>query len=72
VKGTPRTISIRQISAFQLKRSAKKGCHLYAVHVLESTENKESNIEDYPKLQEFKDVFPEVIPGLPSKRDIDF
>jgi hypothetical protein len=66
VKGTPRTISIRQISALQLKRSFRKGCQLYAVHVLESTENKESKFEDYPILQEFKDVFPEEIPWSTS------
>jgi hypothetical protein len=37
------------------------------VHVLESTENKESNFEDYPTLQEFKDVVPEEVPWLPLK-----
>jgi hypothetical protein len=72
VKDTLRTISIRQIPSLQLKRSARKGFQLYSVHVLESTKNKESNIEYYPRLQEFKDVFPEEIPGIPPKRDIDF
>ena len=29
-------------------------------------------MEDYQVLQEFRDVFPEEILGLPPKRDIDF
>ena len=33
VKGVPRPISIREISALQLKISFRKGCQLYAAHV---------------------------------------
>ena len=29
-------------------------------------------MEDFHALQEFKDIFPNEIPGLPPKRDIDF
>ena len=29
-------------------------------------------IEDIPVLKEFEDIFPEEVPGLPPKRDIDF
>jgi hypothetical protein len=72
VKGTPRTISIRHISALQLKRNARKGCQLHAIHVLESSKKKESKSEDYPIIQEFKDAFPKEIPGLHPKRYIDF
>jgi predicted aspartyl protease len=35
VKGVPRPISIRDISALQLKRCFRKGCQLYATHVEE-------------------------------------
>ena len=28
--------------------------------------------EDFPILEKFKDVFPEEIPGLPPKRDLEF
>jgi hypothetical protein len=72
LKGTSRTISIKQISSLQLNRCARKSFQLYAVHALESTENKDSKIEDYPKLQEFKYVFPEEISDLPPKIYIDF
>ena len=45
---------------------------MYATHVLEATEKENPKLKDYPVLQEFKDVFPNEIPGLPTKRDIDF
>ena len=60
-------ISVRQISAMQLKKFYRKGCQLYAAHILEPTGD-----EDYQVLQEFKDVFSDEIPRLPPKRDIDF
>ena len=45
---------------------------MYAAHVVEAAENETIRLEDYPVLQELKDVFPDEIPGLPPKRDIDF
>jgi hypothetical protein len=40
--------------------------------VLESVEDDKPNLEDHPILREYKDVFPEEVPGLPLRRDIDF
>ena len=45
---------------------------MYATHILEPTGDENPRLEDYQVLQEFKDVFPDEIPGLPPKRDIDF
>ena len=45
---------------------------MYAAHFLEAAENETIRLEDYPILQEFRDVFLDEIPGLPPKRDIDF
>ena len=72
VRGIPKVISVRQISAMQLKKLCRKGCQLYAAHILEETENESPRLEDFHVLQEFRDVFPDEIPGLPPKRDIDF
>ena len=72
VKGIPKVISVRQVSAMQLKKFCRKGCKLYAAHVLEVVENDTPRLEDYQVLQEFKDVFPDEILGLPPTRDIDF
>ena len=45
---------------------------MYAAHILEATEDETPRLEDFHVLQEFRDVFPEEIPRLPPKRDIDF
>ena len=65
-------IYIRQVSAMQLKKLCRKCCRLYAAHVLEATKNETPKLKDYPILQEFGDVFPNEISGLPPKREIDF
>jgi hypothetical protein len=39
---------------------------------LESVENDKPHLEDHPILREYKDVFPEEVPGLPPRRDINF
>ena len=72
VRGIPKVISVRQISAMQLKKFCSKGCRLYAAHVLEAMENETPRLEDFHVLQEFMYVFLNEILGLPPKRDIDF
>jgi hypothetical protein len=72
LQGIQKPVSVRQISTLQLKKFSRKGCPLYAIQVLNSTEGKELKVEDHPVLWEFKDVFPEEVPGLPPKRDLDF
>ena len=71
-RGIPKVISVRHISAMQLKKFCRKGCHLYATHIVEEAENETIRLEDHLVLQEFRDIFPDEIPGLPPKRDIDF
>ena len=56
----------------QLKKFCRKGCKLYAAQILEETGDETPRLEDYQVLQEFRDVFPNEIPGLPPKWDIDF
>ena len=56
----------------QLKKFCRKGCQLYAAQILEEMRDETPRLEDYQVLQEFKDVFPDEILGLPPKRDIDF
>ena len=65
-------ISIRNISAMQPKKFCRKGCRLYASHVLEAKQNETPSLEGFHVLKEFRDVFPDEVPGLPPKRDIDF
>ena len=56
----------------QLKKFCRKGCQLYATHILEGPESETPRLEYFHVLQEFRDVFPDEILGLPPKRDIDF
>jgi hypothetical protein len=61
LQGVHKPISVRQISTLQVKKCCRKGCPLYAIQVLESTEDNKPSIEDHPVLREYKDVFPEEI-----------
>ena len=45
---------------------------MYVAHILEPIGDETTRLEYYKVLQEFKDVFPDEILGLPPKRDIDF
>ena len=45
---------------------------MYVAHIVETSENETPRLEDFQILQEFRDVFPDEIPGLPPKIDIDF
>ena len=60
MKGIPRSISIREISALQLKRCFSKGCQLYATHVEDPKNTKGPSLGDFIVLQEFEDVFEEI------------
>ena len=71
IEGIPRPISLRRVLALKLKKSFRKGHHLYVVHVEDSKEGKYLELQDYPIIQEFADIFQET-PGIPPKRDIDF
>ena len=72
VRGIPKVISVRHISGMQLKKFFRKGCRLYASHLLEAMVNETPRLEEFHVFQEFKDVFPNEIRGLPPKSDIDF
>jgi hypothetical protein len=71
MKGVPRPMSIREISTLQLKRCFRKGCQLYAAYVEDLDNMKGPRLEYFSVLQEFEDVFQEIL-GLPPRREIDF
>ena len=60
-RGIRKVISLRHISAMQLKKFCRKGCQLYVV------ENETPRLEEFHVLQEFMDVFPDDIPKDSSK-----
>jgi hypothetical protein len=51
VKGILRPISIKDISALQMKRCFRKHCQLYVAHVEEPKNRKGTRIEEFSVLQ---------------------
>eukprot|EP00253_Pinus_taeda_P033032 PITA_33032 len=73
MQGIKRPVQVRPITASQLAKCIRNRCQVYAIQVgYAETKNKENPLEHLPVINEFADVFPEEIPGLPPKRDIDF
>jgi hypothetical protein len=48
-----------------------KGCKLYAILAL-NEKGEVEGLENLPVVQEFADVFPEELPGLPPERELEF
>ena len=72
-QGIPKTISVRQFSAMQLKKCIRKGCQVYAIQVTNLLEKEDKpKLEDFAVLCEFRDMFVDEIPELPPRREIDF
>ena len=59
------------ISSHKATRLLKKGCQAYLAHVTDLNKNS-SELNTIPIVKEFSDVFPEELPGLPPKRDVEF
>ena len=48
-----------------------KGCVYHLVHVKDSS-SKTPSLESIPAVNEYLDVFPKYLPGIPPEREIDF
>ena len=54
-----------------MKRLLRQGCEAYLVHVID-VQPEAPKLEDVPVVNEFPDVFPAELPGLPPDREIEF
>jgi hypothetical protein len=72
ITDSPPLSVIQQISSLQVNKYCQIGCPLYVIKVLKYVEDNKPSLEDHPILIKYKYVFPEEIPGLPPRRDIDF
>ncbi|XP_043813425.1 uncharacterized protein LOC122721247 [Manihot esculenta] len=69
--GERRLLSSYVIFAMTTRKMLRKGCQAYLAYVVDS--NLEGpKLEDIPVVNEFPDVFPEELPGLPPDREIEF
>ena len=59
------------MTVIQAKRLLRQGCEAYLAHVIDLDKNM-PKIEDVPVVNEFPDVFPDELPGLPPDREIEF
>ena len=59
------------ISYLKARKMIRKGClyHLVRVHDLEA---ESPTLQSVPVVNEFPDVFPNELPGLPPKREVEF
>ena len=58
------------IFAIQAQCFLRKGCEAFLALVLDSKRG-QVNLEDIPVINEFPDVFPEELLGLPFEREVD-
>nr|GFC77111.1 reverse transcriptase domain-containing protein [Tanacetum cinerariifolium] len=52
-----------------------KGCHVFLAHISATKEDdkpKKKQVKDVPIVQDFPEVFPENLPGLPPARPVEF
>eukprot|EP00253_Pinus_taeda_P010307 PITA_10307 len=73
MQGIKQPVQVHPITANQLVKCIQKGCQVYAIQVgYADSKDKSASLNSIPIIQEFTDVFPEEIPGLPPRRNIDF
>ncbi|GJT73653.1 putative reverse transcriptase domain-containing protein, partial [Tanacetum coccineum] len=66
---------LNNISCTKTQKYLLKGHHVFLAHVtIKDTEDKsgEKRLEDVPIVQDFPEVFPEELPGLPMTRQVEF
>ncbi|XP_074346826.1 uncharacterized protein LOC141685630 [Apium graveolens] len=59
------------LTIIQAKKLLRKGCESFLAYVVDS-ERGSPSMEDIPVVNEFPDVFPDELPGLPPDRQIEF
>ncbi|GJR73805.1 putative reverse transcriptase domain-containing protein [Tanacetum coccineum] len=72
-KGEKSKLSI--ISCTKTKKYIKRGCPIFLAQVTKKeieNESEEKRLEDVPTVQDFPEVFPEDLPGLPPTRQVEF
>ena len=69
--GEKRNIATCIISTMTAAKYLRKGCKAYLVSIIEKDKQKVS-LKDLLVVNEFNDVFPEDLPGLPPEREVEF
>ncbi|TYK14495.1 putative polyprotein [Cucumis melo var. makuwa] len=70
-RGERKIIPTSLISALKVEKLLRKGCTAFLVHVVEVQQEK-LKPEDVPVVNEYLDVFPADLSGLPPNREVEF
>jgi hypothetical protein len=71
IVGRNQGFSLKFISSFQLRKSMRKGCKLYAILAL-NEKGVAKGLEHLSVVREFADVFPEELPRMLPERELEF
>ena len=70
-RGERKIVPSSLISPLKAKKLLRKGCTAFLAHVVNMQEEK-LKLEDVPIVNEFLDVFPTDLLGLPLDREVEF
>ena len=59
------------ISSIKMRKFLRKGNEAFLAHII-NKKTSEKNIQEIPVVQDFLEVFPEDLPGLPPNRQVEF
>ncbi|GJU72410.1 putative reverse transcriptase domain-containing protein [Tanacetum coccineum] len=71
IYGDRRKGDLKLCSVMKAWRYLSRGCHAFMAHVINTNFEKKS-VEDVPIVNEFLDVFPEELSGIPPERQVEF
>nr|GEW68726.1 putative reverse transcriptase domain-containing protein [Tanacetum cinerariifolium] len=71
IEGDRGASRLKVISCIKARKFIKRGSHLFVAHVTEK-EPQEKRIEDVPVIQDFPEVFPDDLSGLPPPWQVEF
>ncbi|GKA99130.1 putative reverse transcriptase domain-containing protein [Tanacetum coccineum] len=71
IYGDKRKGEFKLCSMKKARKYLSRGCQAFIAHVVDTSFEKKS-AKDVPVVNEFLDVFPEDLPGIPPKRQVEF
>ncbi|GKA54200.1 hypothetical protein Tco_0753149 [Tanacetum coccineum] len=71
IYGDKRKGEFKLCSMMKARKYLSRGCQAYTAHVIDTSFEKKS-AKDVPVVNEFLDVFPEDLPGIPPERQVEF
>ena len=60
------------ISAMKASKLLTNGCVGFLANIVDTTQKEKTKLEDVPVINEFIEVFPEDLPGIPPDREVTF